>query len=94
MGGAIALWPGSGFVTIPTLVLIIVAIRRGSVASIVLAFVIPVLFAIRAVLGLNPWAFVVYGVLTSALTLWALRPNIRRLLHGEEKAVDLNGSKE
>ncbi len=94
MGGAIALWPWSGLVTIPALVLIIGITRRGSIASIVLAFVIPILFAIRAALGLAPWAFAVYGVLTSALTLWALRPNIRRLLHGEEKAVDLNGSKE
>ena len=94
MGGAIALWPGSGFVTIPTLVIMIVALRRGSVASIVLAFVIPILFTIRAALGLGPWAFAVYGVLTSALTLWALRPNIQRLLHSEEKAVNLNGNKE
>ncbi len=94
MGGAIALWPWSGLITIPTLLLIIVATRRGSIGSIVLAFLIPALFAMRAALGLDPWAFLVYGVLTSALTLWALRPNIRRLLCGEEKAVDLNGSKE
>lgn len=94
MGGAIALWPWSALITIPTLLAVIVVTRRGSIGSIVLAFLIPALFATRAALGLDPWAFVVYGVLTSVLTLWALRPNIRRLLHGEEKAVDLNGSKE
>ena len=94
MGGALALWPWSGLITIPTLVLLIGITRRGSIASIVLAFVIPILFTIRAALGLDPWAFAVYGVLTSALTLWALRPNIQRLVHGEEKAVNLNGNKE
>ena len=88
MGGAIALWPWSGLITIPLLLGMILIVRRASVGSIVLAFVIPAIFVIRAAMGLDPWAYVVYGVLTSALTLWALRPNIRRLLAGKERVFD------
>ncbi len=95
MGGAIALWPWSGLITIPLLLGMILIIRRASLGSIILAFVIPVIFAIRAAMGLAPWAYVVYGVLTSILTLWALRPNIKRLLDGDERIFDpLAGRKE
>jgi hypothetical protein len=57
--------------------------------SIAVALVLPAVAMIRAGLGAGPWEHVCYGVLTSTLTLWALRPNIGRLARGEERCVDL-----
>ena len=87
MGGAAVLWPWNA-VILP-LVLLARSIRSGrtSLGSIAVAIVLPALAAVRAALGAGPWDHVIYAVLTSVLTLWSLRPNIRRLLRGEEKAV-------
>jgi glycerol-3-phosphate acyltransferase PlsY len=89
IGGAVALWPLSGLILIPVLLGVALLTRRASLGSIVGAFLLPALFAVRAGLGASPWAYLAHGVLTSALTLWALRPNIRRLLRGEERRIEL-----
>jgi glycerol-3-phosphate acyltransferase PlsY len=47
------------------------------------------MFAIRAWLGDGPWEYIGYGVLVELVVLWALRPNIQRLLRGEERIVGL-----
>jgi glycerol-3-phosphate acyltransferase PlsY len=62
---------------------------RASLGSIAVALILPALTMIRAGLGVGPWEHVCYGLLTSTLTLWALRPNIGRLVRGDERRVDL-----
>jgi glycerol-3-phosphate acyltransferase PlsY len=46
-----------------------------------------IIFAVRAWLGLSPWSHVVYCLIAEVLLLWALRPNIRRLLDGTEHGI-------
>lgn len=89
IGGAIALWPWSAAILAPVGLTVALTTRRASVGSIVVALLIPVIFATRAALGLSPWAYLAYGIPVLVLVLWALRPNIRRLLRGEERRVDL-----
>ncbi len=89
IGGATGLWPWSLPISLLVLLPTALLTRRASLGSITLALVLPLLFAVRAALGWGPWAYVVHGVLTSALTLWSLRPNIRRLLRGEERRIQL-----
>jgi glycerol-3-phosphate acyltransferase PlsY len=36
-----------------------------------------------------PWEYVLYGFLSLLLLAWALRPNISRLIHGNERLVGL-----
>jgi len=67
--------------------------RHASMGSIALALLLPVVFAACAALGLGPWAYLVHGSLASALILCALRPNIRRLLRGEERRIDLGAGR-
>jgi hypothetical protein len=43
------------------------------------------ILGVRAALGLAPWEYVLYGVLAEGLLIWALRPNIKRLLAGTER---------
>jgi glycerol-3-phosphate acyltransferase PlsY len=51
------------------------------------SFLAGIIFAVRAALGLNPWAYVGYAILAELLVIWALRPNIERLLKGGERLV-------
>jgi glycerol-3-phosphate acyltransferase PlsY len=89
IGGATALWPWSAAILAPVGLGTVLITRHASMGSIVVALLLPVVFATRAILGLGPWVYLVYGLLASALILWALRPNIRRLLRGEERRVNL-----
>lgn len=91
-GGATGLWPWSLPILAAVLFGFALGSRRASLGSIAVAIVLPTLFVVRALLGLDPWAFVLYGVLTSAVTLWALRPNIDRLRRGQERRIDFNAS--
>jgi len=88
VGGAIALWPWNAL-----LIALgggaIATTRFASVGSISIAIALPIILAVRAARGDAPWVHLVYGVGTSLLTLWALRPNIGRLIAGCERRVEL-----
>ena len=93
IGGATALWPPSLVILLPVLLGVALLTRYASLGSITVAFLLPALFAVRAALGVGPWAYLAHGLITSALTLWSLRPNIRRLLRGEERRINLKAGK-
>jgi len=87
VGGAIALWPVGGLLAVPVLLAAALLTRYASVGSISVALFLPMAFAVGAAREAIPWAYEAHAVLTSALTLWALRPNIRRLWRGEERRI-------
>ena len=93
IGGAIGLWPWNGAMLIVAGGAMIAATRRASVGSIVVALLLPVIFTLRAWLADAPWAYLIHGLGTAALTLWALRPNIQRLLEGRERKVTLGSER-
>ena len=90
IGGAIGLWPWNGVIMIVVGAAVVTAMRYASLGSIVVALLLPVILALRAWLAGAPWAYLIHGLGTAALTLWALRPNIRRLLDGNERQVTLH----
>ncbi len=94
IGGATALWPLNLPILMAVLVGVALPTRRASMGSIAVALVLPAIFAVRAAVGAGPWAYLAHGLLTSALTLWSLRPNIRRLLRGEERRIELGAGKD
>lgn len=94
IGAATILWPWNVAILLPVLLAVALITRHASVGSITLALLLPMIFTVRAALGLAPWAYLVYGLLAGALILWALRPNIRRLLRGEERRIDLGAGRE
>ena len=64
------------------------AIGMASVASMSMAAIIPIVFGYRYFAGVDATpAYFVAGLLAAAVVFWALRPNIRRLLNGEERVV-------
>ena len=92
IGGAIGLWPWSGVIVIAVGALIVKATRQASVGSIVVALLIPAVFALRAWTIDAPLAYLIHGLGTAAVTLWSLRPNIKRLLEGNERSVPFSNS--
>lgn len=89
VGGALALWPLSCAIVVVAGGAAILLTRHASVGSIVVAVLLPLIFAWRASSGGLPWSYMIHSLGTSVLTLWSLRPNIRRLLDGSERKVIL-----
>ena len=87
VGGAFGLWPPSLLIILPVGALILYFIGYASVATMGVALIATIIFAVRAWLGLSPWAYVFFGLLTELLLILALRPNIKRLFQGTERLV-------
>jgi glycerol-3-phosphate acyltransferase PlsY len=93
VGGAMALWLWSSVILLLAGLVVVLSTRYASMGSITLALLIPIILAIRAAMGLGPWDYLTYGLLAALLIVWTLRPNIQRLLRGEERRVDLGGGR-
>jgi glycerol-3-phosphate acyltransferase PlsY len=87
VGGAMGLWLPSILIIVPLAGLILFGIGFASVATMSAALIAAGIFAIRAINGGTPWQYIVYALLAELLLLWALRPNIRRLIEGRERLV-------
>jgi glycerol-3-phosphate acyltransferase PlsY len=87
VGAAMAIWPWSVLIVVPLGILVLFGIGYASVATLSVAVVITALFAYRTYFQQAPAEFILYGVGAFVLLAWALRPNIRRLLRGEERII-------
>lgn len=88
VGGAIGLWPWSVLIVMPVGIAILFGLGYASVATLSVAVMSIILFAYRAyVQHAAPPEFVLYGIGALVLLGFALRPNIKRLLRGEERLI-------
>jgi glycerol-3-phosphate acyltransferase PlsY len=94
LGGAAGLWLPSLVILLPVLLFVWLGIGYASLATLSAGLFITIIFAIRAWLGLSPWEYIFYGVIVSILLIWALRPNIKRLLNGTERVVGWRARKQ
>lgn len=85
VGAALGLWAPSTLIILPLSVLIFYFIGYASVTTMSVAVIAIGVFAYRAWIGASPWEYILYGVLAEFLLIWALRPNIRRLIDGTER---------
>ncbi len=85
VGGALGLWAPSILIIFPVGLFIFFAVGYASVTTMSAALIATVIFIVRAWMGSSPWEYVLYGLLAEAILIWALRPNIKRLLAGEER---------
>jgi len=91
VGWAGAIW----FPIVPVAVVVVLAVLIGigvaSIASLAMAFAVPISFVVLYLAGVEPYdstlAYIVGGVAGAAIIAWSLRPNIRRLLAGNERHV-------
>jgi glycerol-3-phosphate acyltransferase PlsY len=84
-GGTFGLWAPAGFILIPFAFLVWYGVGYASITTLSVGLISIIILGVRAALGLAPWEYVLYGVLAEALLIWALRPNIKRLLDGTER---------
>lgn len=84
-GGALGLWAPSALIILPIAALIYYFIGYASVTTLSVALMATLIFAARAIFFHSPWEYVVYGVLSEILLVWALLPNIKRLMDGKER---------
>lgn len=85
LGGAMGLWFPSLYIMLPIGALIYYFVGYASVTTLSAGVMAIVIFAIRAYLGFAPWEYIAYGVLALLFLVWALRPNIERLMNGTER---------
>jgi len=88
VGWAMAVWWPVGIIACIVGGALLYGIGMASVASLAVAALIPIVFAIRYFTGADPTAaYMVGGLITAAIVAWALRPNIKRIMAGEERLV-------
>ncbi|MCA9957717.1 MAG: glycerol-3-phosphate acyltransferase [Chloroflexota bacterium] len=91
VGWATALWWPMFPIALVVMVLMLVGVGMASVASLTMAAIIPITFGILYIAGVTGYsgtiAYLVCGVAAASFVTWALRPNIKRLIEGNERVV-------
>jgi glycerol-3-phosphate acyltransferase PlsY len=64
--------------------------RMASVGSITLALAMGPALAVSAAVDATPWSWISFGIVAGAFTIYALLPNIRRILSGQERQLKVN----
>lgn len=90
LGGAVGLWPWMFPIAFGAGALIWFTFGIASVTTMSIALIVTVVFAIRAYLGLQNPIDILYGILALLLLVWSLRPNIRKLIAGQERVVNIS----
>jgi len=90
VGGAWGLYPSSLLIILPLGMLVFFTIGIASVTTMAVALFAIIVFAVYAAQGVLPWWYVLYGVGAELLLIWALRPNIKKLLAGQERVVGIS----
>jgi hypothetical protein len=72
-------------IVLPLATIVFFGIGYASVTTLSIAITVTVIFLIRHAAGLAPLPDVFYGVIAFGLLAWALRPNIRALIQGQER---------
>lgn len=93
IGGAMGLWLPMFPIMVTAGAIVWFTVGMASVATMTVPLIVIIVFAIRAALGQQPAVDIWYGVIAEILLLWALRPNIQKLLAGNERVIkySLNG---
>lgn len=87
VGGSLGLWGPSLLIILPLGMLTFFTVGIASITTIAVSVFAIIVFAIRASQGLSPSAYIWYGVGAFILLGWALRPNFKKLLEGNERVV-------
>jgi len=85
-------WPAA-VALIVLLLTVILLTRYASVGSLVVAITMPLLLVALVAAGKVASTYVTYGVLASAIVIYAHRPNIQRLMAGNERRLGEKGER-
>ena len=93
VGAAIAFYPPVALIVVPIVLFFVFVVGYASLASIAAALAIVIVLFIRAAYNGMPWEYGIYGLITTFIVVWALRPNIKRLMEGTERRVGIFAKK-
>ena len=86
VGAAAGLWfPSLAFI-LPVGIFVFFVIGYASLTTMSFGLTAIAVFTVRAMFFGGPWEHIAYGVAVLILQLWALRPNIPKLIDGTERA--------
>jgi acyl phosphate:glycerol-3-phosphate acyltransferase len=93
LGGAMGLWLPIFPIVFAAGALVWFTLGIASVTTMAIGLIVIIVFAVRSWLGLSEPVTIWYGVFAELFLMWALRPNIKKLLSGKERVVkfSLNG---
>lgn len=93
LGGAIGLWPGIFPYVVIGGALIWATTGIASLTTISIGLIVIIVFGINISKGIQDPIDIWYGIIAESLLLWALRPNLKKLVTGNERVVkySLNG---
>jgi len=93
LGGAVGLWLPMFPIVFATALFIWFTVGIASVTTMAIGLIVTIAFAIRAYMGIQPPIDILYGLLALFLLIWSLRPNLKKLMAGEERivSISLNG---
>lgn len=90
LGVVAAMNPYAAAALIVPAIAVLVITRTASKASITIALAMGPVLAVFAALHITPWGYVLFGFGCAFLTIYALMPNIKRILSGEERRLETN----
>ena len=93
LGGAMGLWLPIFPIVLGAGALIWFTVGIASLTTMAIGLVVTIVFAVYAAQGILDPLYIFYGVVAELFLIWALRPNIKKLLSGNERVVkfSLNG---
>ena len=94
MGGAVGLWWPNFFIIFPISVVVFYGVGYASVTTMSVPIIAALIFAYRAIWLGQPWEYIFFCLFAEMLILWALRPNIKRLMNGTERPVSWRKKKQ
>ncbi len=93
VGAIVGFWWPSVFILIPAGYLIVMVVGYASLATISVPLIGSFILLIRYLYADQPWEYIFSGLLSEILIIWALLPNIKRLLNGTERLVGFRAKK-
>lgn len=93
VGGSFGLWAPSMFIVVPAAALIFYFVGYASVATMSVAVISSLLFLVRAIMGIGPWEYALFGILALLILMWALKPNIQALRKGNERLLGFRANR-
>ena len=90
-GAALAMNPVASLALLPFAVGLVAVTRIMSLMSVGMAPVLAAVFVTLAAVGIHPWAYAVYAVISSAMLIVLHWENVQRLLAGTEPKIGQGG---
>lgn len=93
VGAIIGFWWPSFFILVPAGYLLVMVVGYASLATLSLPLIGSFILLTRFLYADQPWEYIFSGLLSEILIIWALRPNIKRLMDGTERLVGFRAKK-